>query len=92
MTKPRETFHFNPPVEIKEDWMIGLTDLEVYNSNFNITEEINKFEHYTGSLYEEFSYTTLKNKIAEVLRLADNSTEDLEDKIHGPDINKFYRN
>ena len=30
MTKPRETFHFNPPTQIKEDWMIGLTDLEVY--------------------------------------------------------------
>ena len=32
MTKPRETFHFNPPIQIKGDWMIGLTDLEVYNS------------------------------------------------------------
>ena len=28
MTKPRETFHFNPPVEIKEDWMISFTDVE----------------------------------------------------------------
>ena len=48
MVKPRETFHFKPPVEAKakEDWMIGLTDLEVYNSIFNITEENNKFELY----------------------------------------------
>ena len=36
MTKPKETFHFNPPIEVKENWMIGLTDLEVYNSTFNI--------------------------------------------------------
>ena len=35
-TKPRETFHFNPPVEIKEDWMIGLRHLEVFNSIFNV--------------------------------------------------------
>ena len=46
MTKPRETFHFNPPVEVEEDWMIGLVDLEDYNSFFNITEENNKFELY----------------------------------------------
>ena len=44
--KPRETFHFKPPIQIKGDWMIGLTDLEVYNSIFNITEENNKFDLY----------------------------------------------
>ena len=46
MIKPRETFHFNPPVEVKEDWMIGLTDFEVYNSIFNKTEENTKFRLY----------------------------------------------
>ena len=46
MTKPKETFHFKPPIQVKGDWMIGLTDLEVYNSIFNITEENNKFELY----------------------------------------------
>ena len=46
MTKPRETFHFNPPIQVKGDCMIGLTDLDVYNSIFNITEENNKFELY----------------------------------------------
>ena len=39
MIKPRETFHFNPPIQVKEDWMIGLVDLEVYNSIYYITEE-----------------------------------------------------
>ena len=39
MTIQRETFHFNPPIEVREDWVIGLTDLEVYKSIFNITEE-----------------------------------------------------
>ena len=27
--KPRETFHFKPPIQVKGDWMIVLTDLEV---------------------------------------------------------------
>ena len=30
LTKTEETFQFNPPVEGKEDWKIGLTTLEVY--------------------------------------------------------------
>ena len=44
MTKPKETFHFKSPIQLKGDWMIGLTDLEVYNSIFNKTEENNTFE------------------------------------------------
>ena len=46
MIKTRESFHFKPPIRIEGDWMIGLTDLEVYNSVFNITEKNNKFELY----------------------------------------------
>ena len=42
MIKSRETFHINPPISIERSWMIGLTDLEVYNPFFNITEN-NKF-------------------------------------------------
>ena len=45
--------------------MIGLVSLEVYNSLFNITEENNKFELYTGYLEDEFSYTKLKDKVAQ---------------------------
>ena len=50
-TKPQETLDFKmikprEIVQIKGDWMIGLTDLEVYNSNFNITERNKKFELY----------------------------------------------
>ena len=46
MIKPRETFQFKPPIQVKGDWMIGLVDLEVYNSIYNKTEENNKFELY----------------------------------------------
>ena len=40
MNKPTELFVFTPPTQIKRDWMIGLTDLELYNSVFDITEEL----------------------------------------------------
>ena len=43
LTESRETFSFNQPVEIKENWMIGLINLGVYNSIFNITEKKTKF-------------------------------------------------
>ena len=43
MTKPRGTFHFNPPISIEGFWTIGLTSLKVINSIF-IPEEDNIFE------------------------------------------------
>ena len=49
MIKPKQTFDSIPSIQIKGDSMIGLTDLEVYNSLFNITEENNKFELYRDS-------------------------------------------
>ena len=42
----KKTFHFNPPISIEGSWMVGLTDLEVYKSVFNITEEKIKFDFY----------------------------------------------
>ena len=44
LKQPRQTFHFNTPIWIERAWMLGLTNLEVYNSVFNLTEENNKFE------------------------------------------------
>ena len=46
MIKPRENFHFRPSIQIQGSWMLGLVDVEVYNSIFNITEENNKLEIY----------------------------------------------
>ena len=54
MIRSKETYLFTPPIHIKRDWMVGLTDLEVYNSIFNITKENNKFELYTDT-FDEFS-------------------------------------
>ena len=44
MTKPTETFHFNPPVKVKEDWMIEVVSLEVYSSIFKINTTNDKFK------------------------------------------------
>ena len=65
--------------------------LEVYNSIFIITEENKKFELYTGALYDELYYTTMKDKVAEILCLSDISPEDLEHKILRPDVIKIFR-
>ena len=87
----RKTFQFQPAISIEESWMIGGTVLEVYDSIFIITEEIDKFELYTQPLEDEFSYTQFKDNIAEILGLSNISREDLQHEIHGPDIIKTYR-
>ena len=45
ITNPRQTFHFNPVIEVTEDWMIGLSSLEVYIF-FNINTTNNQFKLY----------------------------------------------
>ena len=32
MIQSKQMFHFKPPAPIEGSWMIGLTDLEAYNS------------------------------------------------------------
>ena len=46
MIKLRETVHSIPPIQVEDDWMLGLIDLEVYTSVFYITEENNKHKLY----------------------------------------------
>ena len=92
MTKPRETFHFKPPIQIKGDWMIGLTDLEVYNSIFNITEENNKFELYRfpDKKAGGVTYEKVRHEIEKDLDIEDITAEDLQDDIIGPIIIEEY--
>ena len=85
MTKPREIFHFTPPMEIKEDWMLGLVDLEVYNSIFNITEENNKFELYRDTS-DKFGFLELKDELEEILNISHITSEHLDDEVLGPRI------
>ena len=84
VTKPKETFHFKPPISIEGEWMLGLVDLEVYNSIFNITEENNKFELYRDS--DEFGFLELKDELGEILDIPHITNEHLDDEILGPRI------
>ena len=92
MVKPRETFHFKPPIQIKGDWMIGLTDLEVYNSIFNITEENNKFQLYKfpDEKAGGVTYEKVRDEIEKDLDIEDNTPADLQDDIIGPNIIEEY--
>ena len=44
MTKQKESFSFDVPLELPEKWMMGVTSLEVYNTVYNITEKNNKLQ------------------------------------------------
>ena len=93
MIKPRETFHFKPQIRVKGDWMIGLVDLEVYNSIFNITEENNKFKLYKfpDEKAGGVTYEKVRDEIERDLDISDITAEDLQDDIIGPIVIKEYR-
>ena len=78
MIKSRETFHFSQPIQIQGDWMIGLTDVEVYNSIFNITQENDKFEIYRDTP-TKFQFLDLKDELEEILGIPHITREHLLD-------------
>ena len=87
LTKSKQTFHFNPSINfgLHSNRMIGLINLEVYNSIFNITEENNKFELYTDT-FDQFSFTELKDELKEFLDNSNISNEPLRDEEIGPPL------
>ena len=86
MIKPRKIFHFNPPIQTKENWVLGLIDLEVYNSILNITEENNKFELYKfpDEKAGGIAYTKVRDEIEKDLDISDITATDLQDDIIAP--------
>ena len=92
MIKPRETSHFKPHIQVKGDCMIGLLDLEVYISIFNITEENNKFELYKfpGEKSGGVSYEKVRDERERDLDISDITATDLQDDIIGPIIIEEY--
>ena len=44
MNKQKESFSIDIPLDLPEQWMMGVTSLEVYNIVYNITEKNNKFK------------------------------------------------
>ena len=62
--------------------MIGLTNLEVYISIFNITGGNKKVE-LCKEISDEFSVTELKDELEEAVGISDFSTEHLQDQKVG---------
>ena len=93
MVKPRETFHFKSPIQIKDDWMLELTDLEVYNSIFNITEENNKFKlfKFPDEKIGGVTYEKVRDEIERDLGISDITDDDLQDDIIAPIIIEEYK-
>ena len=92
MIKRRETFHFKPSIQMQGPWMIGLTNLEVYNSIFNTTAENNKFELYNfpDEKAGGVTYEKVRDEIEKDLDIEDITAEDLQDDIKGPIIIEEY--
>ena len=93
MTKPGETFHFKPSIQEKGDWMLGLVDIEAYNSIFNITQENNKFElhKFPYSKIGGSSYQKVRDETEKDLGISDITAADLQDDIIAPNIIDEYR-
>ena len=59
MNKQKESFSFDIPLDLPEQWMMGVTSLEVYNTVYNITEKNNKFKLlYTEKMLKEINVDT----------------------------------
>ena len=87
--KPRETFHFNPPIQIKGDWLVGLTSVEVYNSIFKINITNNNFEPYSDT-FDEVSSEELKDELEEILSISDITPYHLQHETTGPRFIQAY--
>ena len=77
MITPKETFHFNPPIQNKRDSMIGLISLGVYNSIFNINKTNNNFELFTDH-FDRFLFEELKDELEEILSISDITPKHLQ--------------
>ena len=71
--------------------MIGLTDLEVYNSIFNITEGKNKFEIYRDTP-TKFQFLDLKDGLEEILNIPHITREHLlDDETASRIIDEYHK-
>ena len=71
MVPSKQTFSFNPPINLVEEgrWLLGATSFEVMNSVFNITNENNSFAiTIPGHWIPENAQQTI-DKLKELLEL-----------------------
>ena len=88
MIQSKQTFHSKPPFPIEGSWMIGLTDLEVYNSLFKRTEQNSKLQLYKfpDEKAGGVSYEKVRDEIEKDLDISDITATDLQDDRIGPII------
>ena len=91
--EPREKFPLNPSIQVKEDWTLGIVDLEVFNSTFNISEQNNKFElyNYHDVKSVSVSYEKVRDEIGKDLIISDTTAIDSEDDMIRTTIIKEHR-
>ena len=70
--------------------MIGLINLEVYNSIFNVTDENNNFELYTDN-FDGLLFVESKDEHEEIIVFSNIKSENLQDKKLGPCIYTVYK-
>ena len=59
MNKQKESFSFDIPLDLPEQWMMGVTSLEVINTIYNITEKNNKIKFFeTEKMLKEYKFAT----------------------------------
>ena len=83
LNKPREAFHFKPPMSIKSSWMIRSKSLEVYISIIIINHEIIKFELKTDTS-DKVSFRESKGELEDILDISITTNENLQDDTIGP--------
>ena len=52
VTKQKETFSFDVSLALPEQWMMGVTSLEVYNTVYKSTEKNNKCKIFIQNKYK----------------------------------------
>ena len=86
LTKPSKTISFIPSIPIEGFCMMGLSNLEAYNSIFNIKRHDKKFKHYkfpdskSGGLSNE----KLRDDIARDMEVTDITATDFQYQRTGP--------
>ena len=81
MNKQKESFSFDIPLDLPEQWMMGVTSLEVYNTVYNITEKNNKIKLFeTDKMLKEYKFATeFMSKIKKLYETSDEGISNIEE-------------
>ena len=81
MNKQKESFSFDIPLDLPEQWMMGVTSLEVYNTVYNITEKNNKIKLFeTEQNLKEYKIATdFMSMIKKLYETSNKGISDIEE-------------